>query len=357
MSGLAPDHPCEEMGYDIQLVRGGQEIPRGQKSRLARLDYSRVLDAISTASVDIYTPCYESCGQLAIVDHWNTDLAITHGPSRTVVWRGPVTKVRYRKSSVIVEAEDLLAWATKRIVPETIDIDGDVSEIAEALWQAAVASVNEPYHKLIVNTSGVTEQRKVTADQRRKLWNVYQEMLTAGLDVTTFGSRVLLGMPQFTPITMDDSMVIGDVEVVKDGEDMANRIIGDASADIVGIYPDQPRSKGGTNNYPLLEEVLTDGGLQTQASVDNAAKARYDFSSRGIRRVQATGGLRLLPSSQIDPKKLIAGQLVNFTAKETCYTATETLRLGNLRIEAVGGEESATIDLQPLGSVPGAATV
>lgn len=358
VNSLAPDVPCEALGYDIMLVKNGRVISRGGQSELIRIDWQRILDQISVASVEIFTSCVEACGELPLADHWNTRLFVTFGPEKTVVWSGPVSKVRYLKGRVIIEARDNLAWATKRRVrADMTQTNMDVCDIAAALWAAWITSIGPPSaNDTLIYTGGVVESRETKASQNRKVWNVFAEMLDTGLDVTTFGSKVLFGLPQFTPLILDDTMVSGQVEVFKDGEDMATDVVADASNDIVGHYPPGP-VQNSLNGYPLLEEVVTDSGLQDQASVDNAARARQQFSAMGIRRVRAEGGLILLPTSNIDPKKLIAGQLFNFTATETCYQATETLRLGKLDISVAGGRETATIDLQPLGSVPNSGTV
>ena len=353
---LAPDVPCEELGYNIQLIKNGRTITRGQQSALININYSRVLDNISTAGCEILTPCTEACGELPIADHWNTDFVVTHGPMNEVMWRGPVTKVRYRHDRVLIEAKDLFAWATKRVVPvDVTQTTMDVSEMAAQLWELSVNSVDAPSNEVLIYPQGITESRETKKSQHRKLWNLYTEMLNTGLDITTFGSRVLFGLPVFQPMFLTDAMIQGDVEVVKDGDDMANYVYEDAAKNIVGIWPPGPRV--GSNGYPLLEESLSDSGIQDQISAENAARARYNFSAMGIRRVVAQGGLVLQPAANIDHKKLIAGQLFNFAAGEMCYSATETLRLGALNVSIAGGLETATIDLQPLGSFGGEGTV
>ena len=46
-----------------------------------------------------------------------------------------------------------------------------------------------------------------------------------------------------------------------------------------------------------------------------------------------------------------------FTATETCYDATETLRLGKLEVTVSKGRERAVIDLQPAGTLSGGNTL
>lgn len=341
--------PCQLGAYEVRLVNGGVTLPVG-RSTLERIEYGRVLDGVSRGSATFAVPGIDCCGQLAAADHDKTDLVIIE--DKEEIWRGPARRVRYRRGRVIVEANDVTSWLGRRIMPEDLVFDDeDVVDIAEAIWESAVASVDAPIYEIVKFTSGVRESRRVKASDYRYARAEIQEMLDAGLDITAFGRRIILGMPAFTPIDLTDLDVEGDVEVVKDGDEYAGRIIADANASTTAIYPPGPRK--GSNGYPLVEARLYDPGLEDQSSADNAAKARYDFSSNGVRRVRAQNGLILLPNSRIDHRRLIAGQLVNFTATETCYTATETLRLGSLTCVVEGGEERVTIDLQPLGAVNG----
>lgn len=338
-----------ETGYDIAVIKYEGYLNRGIGSRIIDLNYERVIDDISTASVTISTPCLDDCGDLASADTWNTDLVILFG--NVVQWRGPITKIRYRDGAIIIEARDILSWLDKRVFPITATYTDDLVNIAENIWNEAVNSVDPPFHRIIKNLSGITQTREMKESDNRIAWNIYGEMLPTGLDVTTFGSSLFLGMPQTNPIIMDDTMVSGEVEVVKDGEDQANRVISTASGDIQFSYPEGARK--GVNGYPLLEVVYSDSQLQNEASAEAAAKSRYDFSARGIRRVSASGGLVLLPTSGIDYHRIIAGQLVNFRSTKTCYQAEETLRLGRLSVSVNGEGTVASIDLQPLGSYLG----
>lgn len=345
--------------YGITLVKNGRELLT-TGAVLERVEYGRRLDAISTAQIDLLTAGADCCGQLAAVDHWNTDLIISAQNPETgvhdVVWRGPVKKPTYRKGSVTIEAVDVLAWLQVRCLVNDLDfVNEDVSDIFVGIWNDAVASVDAPAHSLYVLPSGVVESRKIDGAALRMGWNVATEMLEAGLDVTTFGSQILVGIPNFTPINLSDTDVLGNVEVIKDGDQFLNRAIGNASRDIVGIYPEGPRQ--GINGYPLVEGMVVDSQLPDVASAQAAAKARYDYSANGVRRVRADGGLVLLPDAGIDVKTVLAGQLVNFAATETCYAVTETLRLGGFTCVAEKGGETVTIDLQPVGGVQGGVTL
>lgn len=340
---------CRLGAYQVTFSKGGRTLSSGL-ARLEQIAYSRVLDAPSSASVQLATTGEDCCGQLGVVDHWNTDMIVS--VDREVLWRGPVRKVTYRRDVVSVEAIDMLGWLQRRVVPEDLDfVTVDVSQIFEGIWNSAVVSADPPYASLELYTSGVAESRKIEAASNRFAWSIVQEMLDAGLDVTTFGSRIVVGLPAYRPFAMTDADVQGNIEVVKDGDEFANRAISMAARDIVGIYPAGPRA--GSNGYPLVETVLSDSQLQDQQSAENAAKSRYEFSAMGVRRVRADGGLVLLPSAKLDFRRTLAGQFITFSATQTCYPATETMRLGRLDVLVEQGRETATIDLQPIGGLQG----
>lgn len=354
MTTFAPTCTLED--YGVAFVKGGR-ILKTKGARIEQIQWSRVLDGVSTASVDLVTAGANCCGNLAAVDHWNTDLVIFATNPETgrkeVIWRGPCMKPEYGRGVTRFPATDVLRWTQVRLSANDLTFtDQDVSDIFVGLWNDAIVNVDPNYpidHELVVYPSGVRESRVVDGDALRMFWNIVSEMLNSGLDVTTFGSKVIVGLPPFSPIDLKDTDVEGDVRVVKDGDAFGNRFVGNAARDIIGVWPEGPRE--GREGYPLVEGTVVDSQLPDAASAQAAAKARYDFAEGGVRRVQVPGGLILKPTAKINVKRLLAGQLFNFSATETCYTATETLRLGRLEVTVTKGRERAMIDLQPAGAL------
>lgn len=361
MTTLAPTCVLED--YGVAFVKGGRLL-KTKRMQVEQIRWSRVMDGVSTATVDLVTNGPDCCGQSAAIDHWNTDMVIfaTNPDSgqHEVIWRGPCMEPEYGRGFVSVPAIDVLGWLQVRGSLNDLDfVNQDVSDIFVGLWNDAVVNTdvdNPIHHELVVYPSGVVESRKVEGRALRMAWNIVTEMLEAGLDVTTFGSKVLVGLLPFQPIDLKDTDVEGDVRVVKDGKAYLNRAIGNASRDIVGIWPDDGL-RIGRDGYPLVEGVVVDSQLPDAPSAQAAAKARYDFSEGGVRRVKVPGGLILKPTAKVNVKRLLAGQLFNFSATETCYTATETLRLGKLEVTVTKGRETATIDLQPAGVLSGGNTM
>lgn len=352
---------CQLEDYGVAFVKNGVKL-KTAGARLEKVRWSRVLDGVSTAEVVLKTPGEDCCGQLGAVDHWNTEMLIFATSQTTgkdeVLWRGPCQVPDYGRGEVIVTAVDVLGWLQVRILEKQFSfVNKDASDIFVELATYALTkdAKNIPDYSFLTLPSGTIESRDIDPASLRMTWNVVQEMLDAGLDVTTFGSKIVVGIPAFTTLELRDTDVKGDVRLIKDGKEFGNRIVGNASRDVVGIYPPGPPS--GVNGYPLVEVVASDTQLVDQASAEAASKARYDFSANGIRRVRASGGLELLPTSGIDVKRLLAGQLFNFAATETCYAARETLRLGKLDVTVTAGRQTATIDLQPVGSVQGGNTL
>jgi hypothetical protein len=352
---------CQLENYGVAFVKNGVKL-KTAGAKITKINWQRVLDGVSTASVELVTAGDDCCGQLGAVDHWNTELIVFATNDTTgideVVWRGPCKKPAFGRGKVTVPAVDVLGWLQVRILEQAFNfVNQDVSDTFVELATYALTKdpTYTPQFSFVTYKAGVLESRDIDPASLRMTWNVVQEMLDAGLDVTTFGSQILVGIPAFTTINLRDTDVLGPTEVVKDGDEFANRVVGNASRDVTGIWPPGPPQ--GVNGYPLVEVVASDTQLQDQASAEAAAKARYDFSAMGVRRARASGGITLLPSSGVDVKALLAGQLFNFAATETCYAATETLRLGRLDVEVTAGRESTTIDLQPLGGVQGGRTL
>lgn len=337
--------------YKVDFVKHGVRLTAAN-AELTRIVYGRKLDDISEASVEMVVS-KDCCGQLGAVDHWNTDMVISatnDAGAEEILWRGPVDEPKFVKGKFTCTAKDVLAYLDARIIEQDFNFASqDVSDIAIALMQYALTKDPRytPVYEIKRYTSGTDEARVVDASALRMTWAVIQEMLDTGLDVTTFGKYIVVGLPNFATFDLDDTQVLGDTGVSKPGSEYAGRIIANASRDIVGIWPPGPAQ--GTDDYPLVEQTVTDGQIQDTESATNAAKARWDYGKNGVRRVRAEGGLQLLPESQIDPRTLLAGQLIRFTATETCYTATETLRVGSMTVTVEKGTEKAVIELQPIG--------
>lgn len=339
---------CEDHDYEILLEKDGQTISRGQKSRLRTVSYGRVLDGISTAEVDIKVPGADCLGQLGAVDHWNTTLTVLHRD--TEVWHGPVKQSRIALNGDYcrINAVDLLGWGDKRYPREDITYtDEDLSTIGRGVFEHCVMGVDAPDARIHEWPSGIRASREMLVSQNRKCWAILSEMLDTGLDVTTFGRQVLFGLPLFEVKHITNRDIIGDVELVRDGDDMATWVAMDAQNKIMGSYPDERR---GQNGYPLLEEIMSDSQLTDEESALAAAKRRYEWSQNGVRRVRADGGLQITPTSKLDARTLICGQPINFTSEDMNVGPTETLRLGSVNVQVDSAGEAATIDLQPLGN-------
>lgn len=352
---------CRLGAYTVKLIRGGNELTfAGAKPSYIR--YGRLRNGISTAQARFITVGKgdeDCCGKLKYVDAWNTDMVVTvdgtvglGNPSGKpiVVWSGPVRKVRYGRGYVQVDATDILAFLQVRDLLNNLTFTNlDLVDIFVGIWNDAIVPYSPTKHELIRYPTGITESRIIEGSAARAAWNVATEMLGAGLDISTFGTRVILGMPPSPVINLSDTDVIGDVYVEKDGDSFGNRWIANAAKDVVGIYPPGPRGQQGLNGYPLVERNIADTQLPDQASADTAAKAHYDFAGHGVLRVRADGELTLLPSSNIDADRLMMGQLVSFAATETCYTARSTLAIGSITTTVEKKQVTSVITLEPTG--------
>lgn len=360
MTRLEPTCQLEE--YGVAFVKHGRRLST-KRAKIERLRWGRNLDDVSGASIDLITAGADCCGELGAVDHWNTEMiifALGASGKDEVVWRGPCMKPEFLRGRVRIAALDVLKWLQVRLLEQAMTFTNeDLSKQFVAIAQYAFnkdATYGAPEHTFVTYASGVKESRAIDTQSLRYAWNVAREMLDTGLDVTTFGSQILVGTPAFSPIALLDTDIAGGtdargVAVIKDGSQYAGRVIANASRDIMGIWPPGPAQ--GVNGYPLVETLLSDTQITDQAGATAAAQARWKYSENGVRRVDAQGGLLLSPTSGIDVKRLLGGQLFNFQATETCYNATETMRLGSLEVEVTQGRQKATIGLQPVGALAG----
>lgn len=350
MANAANTQHCHP-GYEVAYYDRDNRVIRSP-ANVAEIQWGRRLDDISTATINYVVSDDNCCEQLGGLEPHAHKVKIRRNGQ--LVWAGWLEKPEYGRDEVVIPCYDALQWSKQRIVRSDFAwTNVDQADMFEQVWNDAMSP--DPIDaELVKFASGVLESREVTlGGMPRYSYDVLKEMFDSGLDVTVFGQKIIVGnIPTSKPFQLSLRDIEGDgVRVVKDGTRFASRIIVDANDVIQAVYP--PGAPGPSSLYPLVEEIVRRGSLETQEAADNIAIARYEYSSRVPRIVQSGDALPLQPNLNIDVNDLIPGIRLVIDTTGLCYVTKQEFRLGNLDVTVAGGKEKISITTQPVGSRDG----
>lgn len=344
MVQLASDcDPVYEVRYHL---RGVGAVTN--RAAISSIEWNRTLDDISTASITHVLSDPDCCDDLARLEPWADTVTIRRNGE--VVWFGWIQTVEYGRETVSVTAADALQWLKVRIPHAAYSETADQAYHFENFYHLAM-DISPINANLEVFETGVVESREYKFDNVRLTWNIVAEMFETGLDVTVLGNTIYAGQLSIANVlnfTLRDFE--GGVTITKDGRLFANAAWTDATAAIVGHYPDNPNFAG-DGIYPLVEDTIIDEQLANQSSANAAAKARVDYSPKVPRIVQASDALVLRPSAPVTIRGLVPSAIVNLDSHGLCYGVVEQYRLGKVSVTVTGSEEKVSITLQPVGTL------
>jgi hypothetical protein len=312
------------------------------------VSWGRRLDDISSASIIWSVSGDDCCDELGGIEPIAHFVGIYRENGE--VWYGTVKMISYGFSTIELRADDALFWLTRRRIHNDLTLTSmDLSDQFQAIYDDAMAPDPLSQFAVVRTGTGVYESRTVQVRDYRTAWNVIQEMLVTGLDVTTLGRTIYAGVVQFRPLVINLRDVQGDPRITKDGGKYANSVTMDASDTVNATYPSGDPTANAS--YPLTEIILKDSQVQDVTSATNAAKARYEYSRQVPRLVSFSDGIQLGPESGIDVSTLLCGQLITVNSEGLCYAQRESFRLGGVDVTMAGGVELVKLSLQPVGPI------
>jgi hypothetical protein len=308
------------------------------------LDTSQATVSLDAAGVQ------QCCGLLEQARPWATEIMIIRGEDGRV-WSGPVMqrKPSNGDTGVDIVANDLSAWATKRLIhrshlhttPKQRPIE--LSLLLNELWTDAVEVENGMGWVLAYGSTGIEEEYTVHNYDRKKLRDAMDDLAKLGLDWTTI-DRVTLGGSAcrgVVPITtLSDDAFFSIPGSTSDGAAMANtRWLLGAGSDKQQI---QAEAVGDPGDYGLLEEVDSDSDVEKQKQADRLAQTNL---TANLVPVELLTGGQLAPSAPVDISSLIPGAIITIPVT-TCGAAAGDYRLTQVAA-SVGASEQLTISVEP----------
>lgn len=220
--------------------RGGERL-FGDISGVTSITWARRLDKTSVALIEVTKPsAAPECVSrvLSKIAEWVHEISIYR--DEKLVWQGPVTSVRERRSTMSIEARDVLVYLDRRInwklIPKQ---NADGTTIARGYVQAAFADYIEPGTGVRWSTDpNVLKYLTVYTGAPRAKVDRYlprstyfgpllRTLSTQGMDFTCVGRRIII-MPEATAKTraqarLTDAHFSEEAEVLSDGMAIATR--------------------------------------------------------------------------------------------------------------------------------------
>ncbi|MER6610238.1 hypothetical protein ABT282_31090 [Streptomyces sp. NPDC000927] len=357
---------------------GGREFVVPLMDELVDVSWSRTINDVSTASVTLSRAAHgqSCCLEIRDVHPWMHELTI-YRDGTDLVWQGPVHRVRYRRDSVVIEAQDVFGWVerlanTYRVGYTAKKADkegrrtGTIAYIAKNhlrlnLSDTSMAAKDYPriLDYMVVREDGlpVVKVEKDGSDDKA-IWaaymgDIFREWSKRGLTWTTIGRTLLLrGFPsqKTIPIArLDMSHLIGDVEVIRDGSQATTHAF-------ATTQDQQDVSKGKTlrfghngTAYGRLDTIVE---IQEEKPRDldllNAAKREVAGRYPAPVVVQLPSNAQLSTEAPLTMRKLVPGERVDLYGDDLCLDMAQGFAISDVEVTWSGDQEKVGISLVPL---------
>lgn len=317
----------------------GQEVV---ELDFSQLDWDRRLNDVSEATVQMPPGC---CGKIAMLRPWRHELSI----SRDAVeqWCGPLVVQPNCVSGVTIKAQDMLGWASVRAIHN--DHDWSMSDIGAV--QAAVALIEDGYAPDDPNVlqyltsfgTGVLGGRSYVANSKYVL-DALKDLAQGTLDFTTIGRRIIVMEKGWslgrTPLLTCDHFQ-GDLCTTADGQAFVSRGIVNGTG-VTG-------TAGGLDPYyGLVERIVDNSAIGRQTTADQTASGLLSGGDVPL-LVQPPQGSGMSPDTPVCLENLVPGVTVPVSIDCTCRSATQDMRLTQLKVSVSAGGETIAPLLSPIG--------
>lgn len=338
-----------DISYEVRYrIRGRQSSIA--PNTISVVEWSRKLDDISTAKVTHILTDKSCCDELGRIEPWADTVEIYQNGD--LVWMGWITAVEYSFSTVVIEAKDALIWARYRWLNGDYEKTQDSALHWRDLWNNAVGpdSPSPIPIDLVVSSTGIIETRRYQSSFRRIVWFMLKELMEGSVDVVALGNQINIGsLSVGGTLDLNASDFAGDIVLRKAGELYANQVGVEGARSVRGVYP--PEVISGDGIYPLVQDLVFDEAITSNASAEAQAKSRWEYTEGVVPRVVRAGDALQLRQGAIDVRRLIPTRIVSLDTSELCFAARQQFRLGGIDVTFAGGIETIGMSLQPIGSL------
>lgn len=332
-------------------MKGGQ-VPVAPIKDPTALEWNRVLNDVSDATVDVATGQHgECCSVYGKIGTWGHEIVMFRDGER--VWEGPITNIKWRRGGVSIIAQDVLARSKRKATTARyVEVADQVVDQALLDIQDCFAT-NDPNVLAHVQVLGAGTGPANTRDV--KVYGGYwydqlQELSKAGLMWTVVGRRIILWPSTVnlgtTATLLPADHMSGEVEIEEDGMELATDTVavndeGLAGTNYTGVDP----------FYGQVEMLIASDGL-TSAALNSVAAQHGELHRPAPLILNVPQGSVLSCDAPFGIDELVAGTTVPVKVDSgLCRTLLATQQLTNLKVTQNSDGEKVAVTVQPLSGV------
>ena len=362
--------------HSVQVYRRGGRVRVGEIRGIERVEWNRLRDDISDASITVKGWDIDCGNLLGLLHPWAYEIVIfrNNGESSDRVWEGPITLLTYEKDRVVIQAKDVMAYAYRRIIKQAMSDSGNsptagrsvVLRAAEVLQNTFAP--DDPnvlaYLNVISSDTDAKQYRSLPAYSRTAYEEIDDMAANAGLDYTAVGRAIVLWgtknrigtLPEFRDKDLGNSPIVSEY-----GMSMANRYV---VSDGNGVWGEATRldEEGKDEDFGLVEMLSStwasdssvDTGTFTQEGVTEVRESFAESAERSIASrypvpvvVRIPDNTKINPDAVISIQHLVPGVVVPLHSTSTLREVRANQKLDSVKVIEIKGEETITITLSP----------
>lgn len=362
------------------IYRRGGEHRVGEITNLSHVSWGRVRDDVSNAKIVTNRWDLDSGNLLAKLQTWAYELVLyrDNGFESTRVWEGPITLLTYEQDSVTIQARDVMAYASRRIIKQDMHDNRDgataVARAVQVLQNAFAADDPNvlPYlTPMAGDNPDVMQYRSLREYSRTAFEEVDDMAANAGLDYTAVGRSIIVWstknriglLPEFrdsdlgsAPIVSEYGMSLANYLVVTDGNGIwgaASRLQDSNTHGNHGYDPVYGRVEVLTSSWASSSEE-SDTGEYTEEQLAKLRQSFQDAAERSIASrypapviVRVPDNTTLNPNAVVSIKNLVPGVAIPLRSVGTLRHVVGTQKLDSVKVVEEAGKETVSITLSP----------
>lgn len=338
--------PSSYMGV---ILRRGGDHPTFNLRGLTAVTWTRKLDGVSTASVQIakMTAGPDCCAKIGTTQPWSHELAIYRG--QDMVWTGPVQLITEDRDYVTIQAADVLSWMSVRynhVAYSFINSGVDQTDIALYYINQAFLEDDPHVREYVLSTpTGASFQVQEQAAWTTNWYTALENLGKQDLDYTTIGRRILIGgdLSVFGPrIALSDAAFLTDLEVIQDGNQLATRYCasGQEGANVACV--------GGVDAfYGLVERMVSADSITSVGEAQFNARQYLNVSYPQPVVISVPSGASLADTAPMGIDELVCGIRVDVGLSSFCRDIGQPMRLSACSVDWDGQFETVSVTLEP----------
>lgn len=258
-----------------------------------------------------------------------------------LVWHGVVTRVAASSSMAQVTAHDgSVMYSRRRVASNRTWAQHDATQVMRTMVQDALG-YRDPTN-LVESITALESRIWITAGWTAAecmLSDVVSDLVGQGLMWTVSAGRLLIGpvAAQHTTAQITDHAFDGELTIVKDGTE----VVTDALVVGKGVWG----QRAVDTPVGMIQSIEKADGLVRAQECEQLAQRIVDDAALAPRRVEVSGGSRLLPTAPITIEELIPGVRIPVSTRQTGVVIGSLMQLTKLDVAVDSGGEQVKVTL------------